>query len=90
MNWKDCECGCHGSELSVAKHYFWMDVLFLKKGYADVQFILKEGHGSLGNKIGIFDTMEEMNKKVVEILTKSLNEIQEVLKVDETHIGNGI
>jgi len=53
LNFKYCECGCHGHECSVMGNHYWL--------YNDLNgnFTLKSGHGIMGFTIGRYKSFEE-------------------------------
>jgi len=62
LNWKYCECGCKGYELTIGGRFFW-SFYDLKGGW-----YLTEGHGGYGTDLGKFKSWEKADEKLLEIL----------------------
>jgi hypothetical protein len=73
FNWKYCECGCHGFELSVGGQYYWcLDRL-------DGTFILNQGHAWMSGSLGEFKSWKEVNNYVKNDLNKIRKELDKAL-----------
>lgn len=70
LDFNYCECGCKGYEASAGKLHFWI--------YWDLgtNFYLNEGHGSLGNRLGVFKTMEEAKKRATDRVVEELDALK--------------
>lgn len=58
VDWKYCECGCHGHELRLGSLYFWMFNDLGRCG-SSKHFHLNTGHSGLGKDLGRFSSFEK-------------------------------
>ena len=71
--WEYCECGCHGHSLEMGGLSFWL--------YNDLKgnYYLDYNHKH-GERIGVYKSWEEADKKVREILKKHKAKVMKELK----------
>ncbi len=72
MDWKYCECGCHGSEANVPGiGYVWM--------FDDLKGTIRthKSHGMIGTRIANFSSHEEMNEYFLDRMKEAKKKIEE-------------
>jgi hypothetical protein len=67
LNFKYCECGCHGSEAGTMGNSYWI--------YNDLKgtYTLTAGHGFCSPIIGKYSSYEEAADKATELFKKELD-----------------
>lgn len=75
INWKYCECGCHGSEFTFGTNdcqlYFWIYLNLNSDRYC-----LSRYHGRFeSNKSNYFSSLKELNLYVYDIVSQTIEEL---------------
>ena len=81
LDWKYCECGCHGHEVSVGSVDLWL--------YNDLKgkFYLHRGHGHSSEAISVLPTWEAANDAAVEFLKQQMKSVKLDLKRMKAVVG---
>lgn len=77
VKWEYCECGCKGSQCSD----YWMHNDL--KG----QFYLFDGHGFMGERIGIFKSQKALDEAVIPLLRKKIKSLKDLIGETEDLLG---
>jgi len=82
LNWKSCECGCHGRSAKVGSREYWMDENEMLSG----RYVLHLGHGWLAPRMGTYTSFEVANQEILkdakpelEVLRAQLREAERIL-----------
>ena len=86
LDWKYCECGCHGHEVAVGSLYLW---LFNDLEKPKAAYTLHKGHGWLSPKIGKFDSFDAADKAGYELAKVELTKMKDELAKAEASIKAG-